>query len=137
MEIPFAHKSSRTCRTRRRPRARFLASLFCSRVRSRRTFEPLTFLRQRSVGFVFVHQHLDLLRLQGGVEYLVETGVSLFVVDELRHLLHAEERTGLGPPGDSGEDTVNKKESEERVQLKGDDDRRRGGGRGRGGGEEL
>lgn len=59
--------------------------------------EAPTFLCQRGVGLVLVHQQLDLFRFEGRVEDLVQAGVSLFAVDELRHLLHREVGTTLRP----------------------------------------
>ncbi|TNN32319.1 hypothetical protein EYF80_057521 [Liparis tanakae] len=69
--------------------------------------EPLTSLRQRGVGFVLVHQQLDLLRLQRRVQDLVEARVPLLVVDELRQLLHVEVRTTLRAPEDEETPDVN------------------------------
>lgn len=58
----------------------------------------LTFLCQRGVRFIFVHQQLDLLWFERRVEYLIQTRVSLFTVNKLSHLLHCEVWTTLSPP---------------------------------------
>lgn len=75
---------------------------------SSQTFEPLTFLCQRSIGFIFVHQQLDLLWFERRVEYLVQARVSLFIVNELRHLLRREVWTTLSPPEERGEETTSR-----------------------------
>lgn len=75
---------------------------------SSQTFEPLTFLCQRSIGFIFVHQQLDLLWFERRVEYLVQARVSLFTVNELRHLLRREVWTTLSPPEERGEETTSR-----------------------------
>lgn len=67
-------------------------------------FDSLTFLCQRGVGFVFVHQQLDLLGFERRVKNLVQARVSLFAVDELCHLLHGKVRTTLSPPENKRED---------------------------------
>lgn len=59
--------------------------------------EAPTFLCQRGVGLVLVHQQLDLFCFEGRVEDLVQARVSLFAVDELRHLLYREVGTTLRP----------------------------------------
>lgn len=69
------------------------------------TFEPLTFLCQRSIGFIFVHQQLDLLWFERRVEYLVQARVSLFTVYKLRHLLHRQVWTTLSPPEERAGET--------------------------------
>lgn len=61
-------------------------------------FEPLTFLCQRRIRFIFVHQQLDLFRFERRVEDLIQTRVSLFIVNKLCHLLHCEVWTTLSPP---------------------------------------
>lgn len=75
----------------------------------RQTFEPLTFLCQRSVRFIFVHEHLDLFWFERGVEYLIQTRVSLFIVNKLCHLLHGEVWTTLCTP-------VNRREAREEIK---------------------
>lgn len=66
-------------------------------------FEPLTFLCQRSIRLIFVHQQLDLFWFERRVEYLVQTRVSLFTVNEFCHLLHCEVGSTLGPPEEKRE----------------------------------
>lgn len=69
------------------------------------TLPPLTFLRQRRVGFILVHQQLDLFWFERRVENLVQPRVPLLAVDELRHLLHRQVRPAFCPPEGRGGDT--------------------------------
>lgn len=70
-----------------------------------KTLPPLTFLCQRRVGLILVHQQLDLFWFERRVENLVQPRVPLLAVDELRHLLHRQVWPALCPPEGRDGDT--------------------------------
>lgn len=56
----------------------------------------LTSLQLAGVGLIFLHDLSDLFPLQRGVQYLVQSGVSLPAVDEVHQLVQRDERFPLG-----------------------------------------
>lgn len=64
---------------------------------------PLTLVRIGSVGLIFVDQGLDLVLPQAGEQLLVESRVSLFLVEELGEIVLRH--VGFGGAGGHGEST--------------------------------
>lgn len=56
----------------------------------------LTFLDHAVVGLKFLHEELCLLSLQRRIKNLIQTRISLLIVDEVSHLLHAQVVLALG-----------------------------------------